>query len=433
MAVSSGISTQKNGPSRFYLMAWGLIAMLAVAYLVTLIARPDWVEKSFGLPFVKQESNEGTRSLSKALAELKTLKRRVLKLSAENATLKSPPRPVSASRPVSATRATEKSVASVTPVTQGDAVGPETEASVQPALQQPQVQPQEHPAAGVRAARALAARFSNEAQQASAAAKSQADVKTQAALAGVKLINGKTTASALRGTSVARRSSPASAGLVARTGEGKGKGKGKGARPGIKLRKLTARTDGSRNKSKTFAAAQKLQLPPVSGYGRAGGGVKTPAGEGGRRVASNKRVASRRTALRWAARSRRTAARKAAVPITTGSIGPPAPLPVISFGAPVVRRARKATANKSSTSAIALASGSSIADLRLNWLALHDRFGAELGSLQPHYVVYGKGGSRRYRLVAGPLRSGAEALHICSQLKARNIVCSVSTLRGRKL
>ena len=111
--------------------------------------------------------------------------------------------------------------------------------------------------------------------------------------------------------------------------------------------------------------------------------------------------------------------------IQTGSVRPPAP---VHFGAPIVKRAP--TRPKI---ALRLASGPSLAALRLNWLALKDRYGDSLNGMTPHYEIVGPKDHRRYRLIAGPLKSAARALSLCDHLNAGNILCSVSKLSGRRL
>ena len=112
--------------------------------------------------------------------------------------------------------------------------------------------------------------------------------------------------------------------------------------------------------------------------------------------------------------------------IQTGSVRPP---PVITFGAPVVRRAKP----RRTKVAIRLASAPSKAALKLNWLALKDRYGDAMRGLTPRYETLGTRTNRRYRLIAGPVDSAARAVSLCDNLNAGNIPCTVSALTGKPL
>lgn len=121
--------------------------------------------------------------------------------------------------------------------------------------------------------------------------------------------------------------------------------------------------------------------------------------------------------------------------IETGSVSAPAtvaktkpadkPAEPITFGAPVVTRSP-------SQVGIRLTAGPSVDALRLSWSLMSERYGAELGSLQPRYVT-GSTPAGPYALVAGPLASDADAQRVCGALIAKGIPCSVDSFVGNAL
>ena len=442
MAISNGSSTLKTAPSRLYLLGWGIIALIAASYLGAMVFKPDLVEKSLGLPVINQESNQGTRSLSRALVELKALENKLRELKAENARLKSK----SVLATGSGTTA-EKSASSTPldkpptrplvqrPAALGSSVGDKSDEAVA-SRSLPANGPTiaagaaDNPRSALPAAAAIAARFSNAADDGDGSGDTsiQGKIKPPAALNGVKLINGKTTPS---GTAASNMPP-----LPERRATGRKTSK-LGADAGA------ARKKGSQDKS--FKTWKKLMVPKVDAYRADGGSAKPAASKAAPNKASTKKtaavvaarkVAPTKIAVTKAAAPKitpKTGDKKTSNKTTSSQAGPKReakqaarPAPVIRFGAPEVKRARAA--------AIALTTGPTLRVLQLNWLALKDRFGASLAALQPHYVVEGgRRSSRNYRLIAGPLRSGAEALQICSRLVVQGIACSVATLRGRRL
>ena len=121
--------------------------------------------------------------------------------------------------------------------------------------------------------------------------------------------------------------------------------------------------------------------------------------------------------------------------IETGSLTAPAtvaktkpadtPAQPITFGAPVVTR-------PSSQVGVRLTAGPSVDALRLSWSLMSERYGPELGGLQPRYVQ-GNTPAGPYALVAGPLSSDSDAQRVCGALIAKGIPCSVDAFVGNAL
>jgi hypothetical protein len=97
----------------------------------------------------------------------------------------------------------------------------------------------------------------------------------------------------------------------------------------------------------------------------------------------------------------------------------------IRFGAPVVTRS-------ASPVGIRLTAGPSVDALRLSWLMMSERYGADLGGLQPRYVV-GNTPAAPYALIAGPFANNDEAQRTCGSLIAKGIPCSVDSYAGNAL
>lgn len=97
----------------------------------------------------------------------------------------------------------------------------------------------------------------------------------------------------------------------------------------------------------------------------------------------------------------------------------------IRFGAPVVTRSANPVG-------IRLTAGPSVDALRLSWLMMSERYGADLGGLQPRYVV-GNTPAAPYALIAGPFANNDEAQRTCGSLIAKGIPCSVDSYAGNAL
>lgn len=131
----------------------------------------------------------------------------------------------------------------------------------------------------------------------------------------------------------------------------------------------------------------------------------------------------------------------AASPIETGSISPPpaaasaAPAAAaetaaatdepISFGAAVVTPAPRPVG-------IQVATGASVDDLRMSWTTLTEQ-NDSLRSLQPRYTSKAAGAGNGFDLVAGPIKTAAQAKRICRALQARGLACEVTGFDGNAL
>lgn len=136
-----------------------------------------------------------------------------------------------------------------------------------------------------------------------------------------------------------------------------------------------------------------------------------------------------------------------AQPIETGSIQPPAPsasaapaastppAPVatppaaaapIAFGAPVVTPAPR-------NLGIQIANGSSVDALRLSWSLLSERHADSLKALEPRYTAGSGDDPQSFDLVAGPIKSEAQARKVCKTLEARGVACRVGNFDGNAL
>lgn len=114
--------------------------------------------------------------------------------------------------------------------------------------------------------------------------------------------------------------------------------------------------------------------------------------------------------------------------IETGSVTPPA-VPVAVKPTTVVAKppAPKALPG------IQLGTGQTIEDIQLIWLQLSDRHGAMLGNLQPRYLVGRIGNTPVYVLLAGPLKTAADAKKICESLSGDGVKCKSRDFQGNAL
>lgn len=119
----------------------------------------------------------------------------------------------------------------------------------------------------------------------------------------------------------------------------------------------------------------------------------------------------------------------AAPALETGSVAPAtgASQPV-NFGPATV-----SSAQAKKPAGIVIGNGSSLDSLRLSWSLLADRHAATLGKLQPRYTTSVDANGLSYDLVAGPVKSVAEAKKLCKDLVAKAIACRVSDYAGDAL
>lgn len=136
--------------------------------------------------------------------------------------------------------------------------------------------------------------------------------------------------------------------------------------------------------------------------------------------------------------------KKAAAPaIETGSVAAPAAAAAVTFGEAVVVPAAGAAGPAvvtatvppaaSKTYGVQIATGPSVDSLRLSWTLLAERHGSALASLQPRYTMGADEQGVAYNLVAGPVKSPAEAQQLCAELATRATPCAPTTFRGDAL
>lgn len=108
--------------------------------------------------------------------------------------------------------------------------------------------------------------------------------------------------------------------------------------------------------------------------------------------------------------------------LETGSVEAPA----VTFGPGVVTSGPKPVG-------VVIATGQSLDSLRLSWSLLSDRHATALGAFQPRYTSGVDANGLTYDLVAGPVKSSAEAKKLCKDLAAKAITCRVTDYAGEAL
>jgi hypothetical protein len=120
-------------------------------------------------------------------------------------------------------------------------------------------------------------------------------------------------------------------------------------------------------------------------------------------------------------------------PLVTGSVEPRAgtskaknaKADVISFGPAIVKPASKPIG-------IELASGPSVDGLRLSWSQITEQ-NQKLKKLTARYADNGDAANPGFNLIAGPVKSKAEAIRICKDLMAHYQTCKVGEFKGDEL
>jgi hypothetical protein len=112
-------------------------------------------------------------------------------------------------------------------------------------------------------------------------------------------------------------------------------------------------------------------------------------------------------------------------PIETGSVSTGSGAPV-AFGPAVVKPTSKPVG-------IQIAQDTTVDGLRVTWGALSQIHPEELGRLKARYADIGTASAPSFGLIAGPVKSKAEAKKLCKALAAQNISCKVSDYRGEEL
>ncbi len=110
-------------------------------------------------------------------------------------------------------------------------------------------------------------------------------------------------------------------------------------------------------------------------------------------------------------------------PIETGSVNTTAANKPISFGPAVVKPAPKPIG-------IQLATDPSVDGLRITWGALSQIHVGQLSRLKARYADLGTATNPNFGLIAGPIKSKAEAKKLCKELSAQSVSCKVSEYRG---
>ena len=82
---------------------------------------------------------------------------------------------------------------------------------------------------------------------------------------------------------------------------------------------------------------------------------------------------------------------------------------------------------------VLLSSGASVDSLRLSWSLLADRHADTLKNMEARYLTSGDAANPNFDLVAGPIKSKAEAQKVCKTLAARNIPCKIGDFAGDAL
>jgi hypothetical protein len=117
-------------------------------------------------------------------------------------------------------------------------------------------------------------------------------------------------------------------------------------------------------------------------------------------------------------------------PIVTGSVNKSTKTQsgtdAISFGPAVVKPAPKPVG-------IQLATDSSVDGLRITWSALAQTHAEQLATLSPRYSDIGTATNPNFGLIAGPIKSKADAKKICKELAAQSVSCKISNFNGADL
>ncbi len=114
-----------------------------------------------------------------------------------------------------------------------------------------------------------------------------------------------------------------------------------------------------------------------------------------------------------------------AVAAVTPPLSPVAsPVTPIGFGPAVVKPEAKPFA-------VQLSSGSSLDDIRYNWSILSTQHADTLAKLSPRFTSTGtQAAGQTYDLIAGPVKTAADAKKICKTLATRGMDCKVAPYEG---
>jgi hypothetical protein len=98
----------------------------------------------------------------------------------------------------------------------------------------------------------------------------------------------------------------------------------------------------------------------------------------------------------------------------------------ISFGPAVVKPAKMPIG-------IALASSATVEGLRLNWSLIAQQHADKLKRMKARYSTNGDPSNPSFNLIAGPVKTKAEAIKICQDLQAQAVSCTVGDYIGNAL
>lgn len=120
-------------------------------------------------------------------------------------------------------------------------------------------------------------------------------------------------------------------------------------------------------------------------------------------------------------------AQTAAASLETGSIEKLAETSApIVFGPAVVKPAPKPVGIK-------IGSGPTLDSLRLSWSLLTEKNAEALKNTQPRFAAAGDPANPAYDLIAGPMKSRAQAVKVCKLLAVQNVPCKVGDYAGEAL
>ena len=111
----------------------------------------------------------------------------------------------------------------------------------------------------------------------------------------------------------------------------------------------------------------------------------------------------------------------------------PVPAMVTTTSFPEVEAAAARPLAQKSALGLQLSAGPNLDSLRLNWSLLHERHRDLLGPMQIRYRKVAGRPNAPYQLIAGPVRSPAEAARICKALATSGVSCRTTTYSGEAL
>ncbi|MBA2127815.1 SPOR domain-containing protein [Hyphomicrobium methylovorum] len=117
---------------------------------------------------------------------------------------------------------------------------------------------------------------------------------------------------------------------------------------------------------------------------------------------------------------------KAAVPTKTKAKAKAASNEALDFGTAVVKQEAKPIG-------LQIGSDSSVEGLRMSWIQIAALHNDRLKTFKPRYTSNGDPNNPNFQLVAGPVKTKADAIRICKELNAQNVTCKVGDFIGNAL